>query len=370
MLSIGEHNGRARRRRRRRLALAGALVCLAMLLQAGSAMATPTNLSPPPAPELTGRTLTTQNGSWLLASNYTYAWYRCDAGGGNCALVPGRGGPGYLLSTPDIGRRIRSLVTASNALGSASAFSAPSIVVTAAPPVNQVPPSVSGTPVVGSTLSSSLGSWVDPNLHAVSYRRQWQRCTSNGFNCQNIAGATAASYRLVTADVGHFIRVIAAAEGLGSDSVASAPVGPVTDAAAPGGGNSGGSGGDSDDTPPAGGFRKLRPFPVVVLEGRVMRRRTRISRLIVRGPRGATVSVRCRGRGCARRRLRARLGSSRRIRLRPFQRTFRAGATIEIRVTGRRAIGKFTRIRIRARRPPSRRDMCLVPGAARPSRCP
>ena len=370
MSSNREHTGRARRRRRRRLALAGALASLTLLAQATPAMAA-TNLSPPGPPELNGRTLTTENGSWLLASSFSYAWYRCDAAGAGCLQVPGRGGPNYLLTTPDIGRRIRSLVTGTSALGSSSAFSAPSIVITAAPPVNQVPPSVGGTPRKGSTLSAAVGSWIDPNLNAVSYRRQWQRCTASGLSCQDIPGATGAAYTLSAVDVDRFIRVIVAAEGLGSDSVASAPVGPVVDPAGPGGGGSGGpGGGGGDETAPTGAVGKLRPFPVVVLAGRVMRRRTHISRLVVRGPRGATVAVRCRGRGCRSRSFRAKLGRSRSLRLRRFQRTYAAGATIELRVTGKDAIGKFTRIRIRASRPPSRRDLCLAPGASRPSRCP
>ena len=364
MPSNREHPGRARRARRPRLALAAALASLAVLAQATPATAA-TNLSPPGPPELNGRTLTTENGSWLLASSFSYAWYRCDAAGAGCVQVPGRGGRSYLLTTPDIGRRIRSLVTGTGGLGSDSAFSAPSIEVTAAPPMNQLPPEVSGTPTRGSTLSSTVGNWIDPNLNAVSYRRQWQRCTGGDVGCQDIPGATGASYTLAAGDVDRFIRVIVTAEGLGSDSVASAPLGPVTDPAGSGGGGPG-----DDGAPPTGAFGKLRPFPVVVLAGRVRRGRTHISRLVVRGPRGATVAVRCRGRGCRSRSFRAKLGRSRSLRLRRFQRTYAAGATIEIRVTGKDAIGKFTRIRIRASRPPSRRDLCLAPGASRPSRCP
>lgn len=372
MPSNGRHSGRARAHRRR-LALAGALACLAALVPAAPAMAV-TNLAPPGAPERSGRTLVTENGSWLLASSYSYAWYRCDGAGAACVQVAGRGGPAYLLTTADIGRRIRSLVTASGALGSESAFSAPTATITAAPPVNQVPPTVSGTTRNGSAMSSTLGSWTDPSPGAVSYRRQWQRCTSAGFSCRNIAGATGASYTLSAADVGAFMRVLVSAEGLGTATVESAPAGPVADLprAGGGGGGEGGSRGGSDERTPAptGGLRKLRPFPRLVLAGRLLRGRTRVSRLVVTGPRGATVSVRCRGRGCARRSFRARLGRSRRIRLRRFQRTYRPGAIIEIRVTRGQAIGKFTRIRIRATRPPSRRDLCLVPGTARPSRCP
>ena len=378
MLLNGEQTGRAAARRRR-FALAGALTCVAVLVQAAPARAVPTNVRQPEPPQRTGRTLTTENGSWLLANSFSYAWYRCDGAGAGCVAVPG-GGPSYLLTTADIGRSIRSLVTATNAVGSDSAFSEPTATITAAPPLNRVPPSVSGTARIGSILSSTLGSWVDPSPGAVSYRRQWQRCTSSPFACRSIDGATGPSYTLGAGDLGRFMRVLVSAEGLGVATVPSAPLGPVADLPDAGGGGSGGGGsggggsdpgGSGGDTPvPAGGFRKLRPFPVVVVAGRRMRGRTHISRLAVRGPRGATVSVRCRGRGCPSRSFVAKLGGSKRIRLRRFQRTYRPGAMIEVRVTGPQAIGKFTRIQIRATRPPSRRDSCLVPGATRPSRCP
>jgi hypothetical protein len=224
--------------------------------------------------------------------------------------------------------------------------------------LNQAPPTVSGPAFRGSTLSAALGSWTDPRPDRVVYRRQWQRCTPSDLNCLSIAGANDASYTLTPEDVGHFIRVSVLAEGLGLARVESAPVGPISDLPGPGG-----------DTAP-GVLRKLRPFPRIVVAGRLLRGRTHISRLVVTGPRGATVSVRCRGRGCRTRSYRAKLGRSRRIRLRRFQRTYSPGAVIEIRVTGPRAIGKYTRIRIRATRPPGRSDACVVPGKSRPSRCP
>lgn len=357
--------------RARRLAFAGALACLVALAMAAPATAFPSNVSPPPTPSQTGRTLITEDGSWLLASSFTYGWYRCDAAGAGCAQVPGRTGTAYLLTSADIGRRIRSLVIAHNALGSNSAFSSPTVVIAPQPPVNQVSPTVTGTARRGSVLSSTIGSWSDPSLSAVSYRRQWQRCASAGAGCQNVPGATAPSYILGAEDVGRVMRVAVTAEGLGADSAVSGPLGPILDLPGGGGEDPGeGGSGNGDNTAPTGGFRKLRPFPVIVLAGRLVRGRTHISRLEVRGPRGAAISVRCRGRGCPSRSYRTRLRGSRRTRLRRFQRTYAAGAVIEIRVTGKQAIGKFTRIGIRATRPPSRRDSCLVPGKTRPSRCP
>lgn len=51
-------------------------------------------------------------------------------------------------------------------------------------------------------------------------------------------------------------------------------------------------------------------------------------------------------------------------------RVLRPGAVVRISITKRGAIGKYTRLRIRKGRPPSRIDRCLLPGGTRPVRCP
>ena len=72
------------------------------------------------------------------------------------------------------------------------------------PPVNTSPPTISGTPQQGRTLTASPGSWTgSPG----SYAYQWQRCDAQGANCAPIALATTSSYAVVEADVGHALRV-------------------------------------------------------------------------------------------------------------------------------------------------------------------
>lgn len=368
------------RARGRKLAVAGALSCLALLATAAPALAFPINTEPPTLSRSgggTGRTLSTSTGTWLLADSYSYAWERCNAAVSFCLPVAGRTGTTYLLTTADIGWHIRSVVTASNAIGPSSAASATTGAIVASPPKNTSPPTVHGTLRQGFSLTSTLGIWSDDSPANVTYGRQWQRCsTSTGVACQSIAGATGASYQLHGEDVGKFVRLLVTAEGLGASSAPSAPLGPI---AAPsttdgggGGSTGGGSGGGGSGTtpPPTGGARKLRPFPVVVLAGRIARGLTLVSRLTVRGPRGATVSVRCRGRGCPRGGFRRKLGSSRRMRLKRYERIYGPRARIEIRVTAPGLIGKYTRFQMRGTRPPSRRDACLRPGSSRPSRCP
>jgi hypothetical protein len=80
-----------------------------------------------------GQTLTTSNGSWTSDSavTYAYAWQRCDANGTGCANIAGATANRYVLQAADVGKRLRSRVTATNASGSAVAFSALTAVVVA-----------------------------------------------------------------------------------------------------------------------------------------------------------------------------------------------------------------------------------------------
>jgi hypothetical protein len=133
-------------------------------------------------------------------------------------------------------------------------------------------------------------------------------------------------------------------------------------------------------TPQSRFFTLMSPFPVVRIAGRVTQKGARIRRLSVDAPPGATVKVRCQGRGCPFKRarhtvsMRARAGAlppSRVTRIRRLEgRVLRSGAILRVSVTRSDAIGKFTRFRIRRGKPPARADMCLVPGSSSPAACP
>jgi Ig domain of plant-specific actin-binding protein len=76
-------------------------------------------------------------------------------------------------------------------------------------PKNTGEPSVSGSPVQGSTLTTSNGSWTSTT--PITYQYRWLRCDTtgggvNGVNCATIAGETRKTYVLTKADVGHRIR--------------------------------------------------------------------------------------------------------------------------------------------------------------------
>ncbi len=110
-------------------------------------------------------------------------------------------------------------MTATNAVGSATARSAQSGVVVPAPPVNISLPVVSGSAEQGTALSASQGTWTNT---PTSYRYQWQQCDTLGSGCTPLSGATATSVVLTAANVNHRIRVsVTAINGGGSTAATS-----------------------------------------------------------------------------------------------------------------------------------------------------
>ena len=175
------------------------------------------------------QTLTADNGSWTGTApiSYAYQWQRCS---GTCSDIAGATAQTYTLATADVGSTVRVQVTASNGGGSSTAVSQPTAVVQAVqgPPVSTVPPSISGTAQDGQTLSANNGSWT--GTAPISYAYQWQRCSGS---CSNIAGATAQTYTLKSADVGATARVQVTASNAGGSSTATSATTAVVAAAAP-----------------------------------------------------------------------------------------------------------------------------------------
>jgi Phosphoesterase family/Concanavalin A-like lectin/glucanases superfamily len=96
----------------------------------------PSNTSPPAISGTArdGQTLSANPGSWSGTQpiSFTYQWRRCDTAGANCADVSSATSNSYLLTSNDVGSTIRVRVTASNSVGSSSATSAQTAVVTSA----------------------------------------------------------------------------------------------------------------------------------------------------------------------------------------------------------------------------------------------
>jgi hypothetical protein len=108
-----------------------------------------------------GRPLTTSNGDWSGSPSFAYEWRRCDAQGGGCTAIPGAGAATYTPTADDVGRRLRTRVTATQGQ-SASSDSEPTGVIAAAPPQ----PEGGGTPGSGTPGSGAPGGGVtnDPPL--------------------------------------------------------------------------------------------------------------------------------------------------------------------------------------------------------------
>lgn len=123
-----------------------------------------------------------------------------------------------------------ALVAVMTTIGSA----APSRVQYA--PVSTSEPQLSGTARVGSTLTTTNGSWrSDSNL---TYTYQWLRCNQGGDNCNAITGATSQSYQVQQADVANRLRARVTARNNDGTGAANSNASAVVQAATPGTGSS------------------------------------------------------------------------------------------------------------------------------------
>jgi uncharacterized protein YukE len=228
----------ARARSRRQLiqltvALACALLCLAARA-AAPAGAAPTGSSLKAAQVLRphkkmrpsisglledGQILTTSDGTWKGTTPlaFSYQWEECRKK--RCAAIAGATESSYRLTTSEIDRTVSVLVTARNSAGRATAKAKPTDPIAAGPPLNMAPPTVSGTPLPGQTLSTSTGAWV--GTPTLEYTYQWRAC--NVFDtCANIEGATQSTYTVDPLQVAESLEVVVTAtNSVGSSSVTS-----------------------------------------------------------------------------------------------------------------------------------------------------
>jgi hypothetical protein len=363
-------------RRHARMVAAGALagcLCLAVpvaladtpmspadgpALHGNTGVAAPPEPTPPADPNKpsvsglpqSGRTLAVDRGTWTGADDLGQNWIRCPSTG-PCIYIPGATGIAYTATNSDVGSRLKvrvrgdnhtvvgqdsysekdtaltAVIAAPSSAGSpASPSSQPS-----AKPRNVVAPGISGRVRQGEVLTAKRGTW--RGTSPIRYRYRWRRC---GTTCRAIPSARNSTYRLQSNDVRKTIELSVRADNrAGATTAFSARTGPVA--------------------PKRFGRVRAR----VTIAGRVTSRGARLSRFRVRGERGTTIAILCKGRGCPFRRLSTPTPKGGLLRVRGLQRPLRGGIAIGVRVTKLFEIGKYTRLRIRRGHFPSRIDRCL-----------
>jgi hypothetical protein len=179
--------------------------------RASAATAAPVSPFPPAnlvAPVVSGtpqrsRTLYATRGTWTGPDNvYAYQWQR-DFGEGYVDIA-GATSSAYTLTVADVDTAVRVLVTATNPDATIVEASEPTTPVLPAGPLNQSPPTVSGTVQRGLALTGNAGSWAGSG-NSTSY--QWQS-SADGGTWTSIAGATGSTYALGVGDVGTHLRLL------------------------------------------------------------------------------------------------------------------------------------------------------------------
>ncbi|MBN1528148.1 MAG: PKD domain-containing protein [Thermoleophilaceae bacterium] len=116
----------------------------------------------------------------------------------------------------------------------------------------------------------------------------------------------------------------------------------------------------------------IRPWPKIRIVGFAGAKRIRLDLLTVKVLRGATVKVRCAGKGCPRRNkaVSTRSGKKALVRLRWLERRLRPGTNLYFAITYPGKIGRYERITLRRRKEPLRKMQCLYPGEPKARPCP
>lgn len=168
-----------------------------------------------------GEVLTASPGTWQSSgpATYAHAWQRSSDGGQTWIDLTGEDGTTYAITSADVGSALRAVVTASNAGGSAAAFSdATAVVAPPGGPIAVVPPTIWGYVQTGRMMTATTGTW---SGSPTGYAYRWQRSGDGGATWTDIPGAAAYRYTMTAADVGLRVRaLVTASNGIGSNTAA------------------------------------------------------------------------------------------------------------------------------------------------------
>jgi hypothetical protein len=206
---------------------ASGVIIIIIIEPHGSTVSTgPTTTSPseppPPVnlsrPELRGNpvvggTITLTYGTWSGATSQTGVYYDCDAQGQHCSVDPYQPeGDLYVVQSSDVGHSILLAETATGLGGTTTVDSTQTAVITNPPPSVITPPMLSGTAVLGQTLTLTYGSWQNSTSQTGVYydcNSAGQDCTVDPFQPQGD------QYPIQPSDVGHTILLAETATGPG-----------------------------------------------------------------------------------------------------------------------------------------------------------
>ncbi|MCT2085554.1 cutinase family protein [Microbacterium enclense] len=148
-----------------------------------------------------GSTLTASAGTWApVPGALTFAWSR------NGKAIPGATAKTYVLVPDDNGAKIAVSVTATKAGHTTTTKTSAARTATPGPFITAPVPNIVGTGAIGATVTAAPGAWA-PVPALLEY--QWNRSGTA------IAGATASTYRIGTADAGTLLTVTVTASAPG-----------------------------------------------------------------------------------------------------------------------------------------------------------
>jgi len=122
--------------------------------------------------------------------------------------------------------------------------------------------------------------------------------------------------------------------------------------------------------PPTPPLKRMRPWPKIRIVGFAGATRVRLDLLTVKTVRGATVKVRCSGRGCPRKTAISTPARKSVVRVRWLERRLRTGTRLYVAITRPGYIGRYVRILLRPKKRPLRRASCIWPDEPKPRKCP
>jgi len=198
-------------------------------------------------------------------------------------------------------------------------------------------PALSGTPLVGESLTVSEGAWSEPPS---SYAYQWQLCDATGNHCADIGGATGQTLTLTPADLGATVRAVVTALDAAESAPAASPVsGPI---------------GSRIKSRMTWEFGYTRTVTIVE------------SLLVLALPPGTTVEVGCRGGGCPFAHTAVTpAGSSHQLQGLFGRRRLSVGTRITVSIAKAGWVGAGFAFTTRADRAPAHSSGCLAPGSTR-----